>query len=111
MKLRIRALDEMYTHDTDKEVVTIGRATDNDFVIPLDDFSRKHCQITIKNDYSFIMDLNSKNGITVDGKRIRPHEQIAIYPTSKIIIANYYEFILPDGYSTEKAGGSKKGKA
>lgn len=97
MLLRIKGKDETFSFDTDKEVTTIGRSSDNDFVVPLPDFSRKHCSITIKGEYAFIMDLGSKNGVIVDGKKIRPNEQYPIYANTRVVLANHFEFILPDG--------------
>lgn len=70
MKLRIKSRTETYSFDTAKETATIGRSSENDFVIPLDDFSRKQ-------------DLGSKN---------------------EVIIANIFEFILPNGTSINHLG-------
>jgi pSer/pThr/pTyr-binding forkhead associated (FHA) protein len=97
MKIRIKSQKEIFSHEVTGDTVTIGRSSENDFVIPLEDFSRKHCQITFSNNYAFIMDLGSKNGVIIDGKRIKPHEQHPIYDTSKVILANYFEFTLPNG--------------
>lgn len=99
MKIRIKSKTEVFFHNVETEMVTIGRASENDFVIPLEDFSRKHCQVTFKGDYTFIMDLGSKNGVMIDGKRIRPNEQYPVYENSKITLANNFEFILPNGTS------------
>lgn len=102
MKLKIKARGEIFSHDSDKESVTIGRSSENDFQIPLEDFSRKHCVVTFKGNYAFIMDLGSKNGVSIDGKRCTPHEQYPIYLNSKVILANHFEFILPDGTSIKE---------
>ncbi len=98
MKLTIRAKDNRcYTHEIVKEVITIGRSSSNDFVIPLDDFSRQHCVVTIKNGFFFIQDLGSKNGVKVDSRKLGPNEQCSIYPDSIVIIANFFQLILPGG--------------
>lgn len=97
MQLKIKCNDEILTYESDKETVTIGRSRENDFVVPYDDFSRKHCQVTFKGEYAFIMDLGSKNGVTIDGKKIPPHVQLPIYASSRILLANLFEFTLPDG--------------
>lgn len=99
MKLRIKARGEEYQHEIDSETVTIGRSSENDFVIPLEDFSRKHCQVSFKGEYAFIMDLGSKNGMLIDGKRAIPHQQYPIYQNTRVILANHFEFILPNGTS------------
>lgn len=99
MKLRIKARGHEFEHKIESEIVTIGRSSENDFVIPLEDFSRKHCQVSFKGEYVFIMDLGSKNGILIDNKRAEPHKQYPIYQNTKVILANHFEFILPDGTS------------
>jgi pSer/pThr/pTyr-binding forkhead associated (FHA) protein len=101
MKLRIKGRDQIFSHDSKQESTSIGRSSDNDFVIPLDDFSRKHCVVTFKGNYAFIMDCGSKNGVTIDGARIEPNRQYPIYANSRVVIANLFEFILPDGTSVK----------
>ena len=102
MKLKIKGKDHEFIHDTENETTTIGRSSENDFVVGLDDFSRKHCQITFKAEYAFIMDLGSKNGVIIDGKRIPAHQQFPIYPSTRVILANHFEFILPEGTSIKE---------
>jgi pSer/pThr/pTyr-binding forkhead associated (FHA) protein len=87
----------MYEFDTQKEISSIGRSSENDFVIDLPNFSRKQCVITIKNDYIFIMDPGSKNGIKIDGNKIPPHVRMPVYANSKILLANNFQLILPGG--------------
>ena len=55
---------------------TIGRSANND--IRLDDsvISRKHAMLIIENDEFFIEDLESRNGVFINGIRIRNREQI-----------------------------------
>ncbi len=97
MKLKVKGKNQEFIFDTELELVTIGRSGDSDFVIPLDDFSRKHCQVSFKGEYAFIMDLGSKNGVIIDGKRIPAHQQFPIYTTNNVLLANHFHFILPDG--------------
>lgn len=94
MRLRIKTPDKIYEYICTSETITIGRSSENDFVIPLEDFSRKHCQLTIKGNYIFLMDLGSKNGIIINGKRIPEHQQYPVYKDSKIILANFFELNL-----------------
>jgi general secretion pathway protein A len=52
----------------------IGRTPDNDLQIDSKFISRHHCQIVTGSDgISVIEDLNSTNGIVVQGKRVRRH--------------------------------------
>ncbi len=51
--------------------VIIGRTSDNDLQVDSRFVSRHHCQIVTGVDGSVIEDLNSTNGIFVQGKRVR----------------------------------------
>jgi general secretion pathway protein A len=51
--------------------VIIGRTSDNDIQVDSRFVSRHHCQITTGSEGSVIEDLNSTNGIFVQGKRVR----------------------------------------
>jgi len=53
--------------------VIIGRTADNDIHIDSRFVSRHHCQIITTLQGSVIEDLNSTNGIYVQGKRVRRH--------------------------------------
>ena len=56
--------------------VVIGRSEDADITIKDNVVSRRHAQITHEGDNYFIRDLNSTNGVFVNGKRIRSRTQI-----------------------------------
>jgi predicted component of type VI protein secretion system len=57
----------------DRERIRIGRRLDNDLVLDDLSVSNEHALIiTIRND-SFIQDLNSMNGVRVNGRLIRHH--------------------------------------
>jgi pSer/pThr/pTyr-binding forkhead associated (FHA) protein len=51
--------------------VILGRTSDNDIQVDSRFVSRHHCQITTGAEGSVIEDLNSTNGIFVQGKRVR----------------------------------------
>jgi hypothetical protein len=52
----------------------VGRTPDNDLQIDSKFISRHHCQVITDSDgVSAIEDLNSTNGITIRGKRVRRH--------------------------------------
>ena len=54
-------------------LTTIGRTADNQIVIPLQDVSRRHAEITRMANGYVLKDLNSPNGTFVNGGRIREH--------------------------------------
>ncbi len=53
--------------------VIIGRTSDNDIQVDSRFVSRHHCQIVTTPQSCVIEDLNSTNGMTVRGKRVRRH--------------------------------------
>jgi transcriptional regulator with GAF, ATPase, and Fis domain len=52
------------------ERLRIGKASDNDVVLPDDTVSRHHCELTRTNDGVHVRDLGSTNGTKVQGARI-----------------------------------------
>jgi len=53
--------------------IIIGRTSDNDLQVDSRFVSRHHCQIITGTEGSVVEDLNSTNGIYVQGKRVRRH--------------------------------------
>jgi pSer/pThr/pTyr-binding forkhead associated (FHA) protein len=58
-------------YNINKKVITIGRFTENDIVLNHDTVSGFHAEIRIDNKGSEIIDKNSKNGIYLNGKKIK----------------------------------------
>ncbi|MCU0722235.1 MAG: FHA domain-containing protein, partial [Planctomycetes bacterium] len=63
----------------------IGRAPDNDVILPVGMVSRKHARIEWRDTGFFILDLESHNGTFVNGNRIQDHhlangDQVKIGP-------------------------------
>ncbi|EMI21183.1 adenylate cyclase [Rhodopirellula maiorica SM1] len=52
--------------------------------------SSQHCRLTLEHGYWFIRDLNSRNGLKVDG---RPVQRKRIDPNSKVSIARH-EYLI-----------------
>jgi pSer/pThr/pTyr-binding forkhead associated (FHA) protein len=72
------------------EVVTIGRRRECDLWLPVDSVSKRHCQIYIEDESLNVRDLDSLNGIFVNGikvteKVIKPGDCLAIGPVDFII--------------------------
>jgi hypothetical protein len=53
--------------------IVIGRSSRCDFVVHSDSLSRSHCQVEIDNGEVFVTDLNSSNGVFINGERIQPN--------------------------------------
>jgi ABC-type multidrug transport system ATPase subunit len=57
----------------DKDVVTVGRKPGNDLVIADSLVSSRHARLERQGDSYCIIDLDSTNGLTYQGKRVRQH--------------------------------------
>jgi hypothetical protein len=53
-----------------QRVATVGRADDNDLIIPVSEVSRHHARLAIERGAWRVVDLESKNGTWLNGKRI-----------------------------------------
>jgi hypothetical protein len=67
---------EEYTHFTELKVLTVGRSSKCDIVVPFIGISRRHFQLEVENGEIFITDLGSTNGVYIDGEKIPPHVKI-----------------------------------
>jgi pSer/pThr/pTyr-binding forkhead associated (FHA) protein len=87
-KTRVTALLEVETcerHAIASDHVTIGRSEDNQLCLKNDVFvSGHHAEITFENGFSWLKDLDSRNGTTKNGDaviepvKIAPGDQITI---------------------------------
>src|SRR5665647_601188 len=97
MKYNITADQETFSFSSDKEQISIGRTNDNDFVVPKNDISRKHCSIFFQDHNAYITDHESKNGVIVDGRKIPVNSAILIKIDSLVMIAKKFELTLLGG--------------
>lgn len=51
-------------------VTVIGRKTDADLRIPLDEISRSHCELSVTDDEVILRDLDSRNGTFLNNEEI-----------------------------------------
>lgn len=66
---------------THKTTVIVGRSPKADLVIPHDGISRQHCKIEYTAEKHFyITDLNSANGVSLNGERIPPMSRRQVKP-------------------------------
>ena len=105
-----------------KTTLIIGRRPSCDISLPYPNVSSHHCKLNLQNGYWFFEDLNSSNGIKVNGERC---ESRFLLPNDEITIAKHHftinyepvgelpELTLENPFSKslmEKAGLEKKPK-
>jgi adenylate cyclase len=76
-----------------REVLTIGRRDSCDIPLRFPNVSGLHCELTFRNGYWYVRDLNSTNGVKVNGLRIQekllhPKDEISVGKRRYII---FYE--------------------
>ncbi len=84
--------------DLKRSVSIIGRAGDCDLQIPLPIVSRRHCQITRKNDRVLVKDLGSSNGSYINNKRVL---QAEVHAGDILTVGPVVFTILIDGKPTD----------
>jgi pilus assembly protein CpaF len=50
--------------------ITVGRTEDNDVCLPLGSVSKKHTRIAVEDGTVFVLDLKSRNGTFVNGRKV-----------------------------------------
>jgi adenylate cyclase len=67
-----------------RETLVVGRRESCDIQLHYPNVSSKHCELSFKDGYWYIRDLNSTNGIKVNGMRV---QQKLLHPKDEISIA------------------------
>jgi pSer/pThr/pTyr-binding forkhead associated (FHA) protein len=71
MNLVLESLDEPgVRHSIGRVTTTLGRATANDIAINSSSVSRYHSRIVVASDGAYLIDLQSTNGCSINGKRV-----------------------------------------
>lgn len=65
----------------------IGRREDCDIILKFSNVSGHHCVMTLEEGYWFIKDLNSSNGVKVNGVRLTPDFRKRVDPSDEVSIA------------------------
>lgn len=72
-----------------KKKLRIGRRDGCDILLNFSNVSGHHALLEISQGYWFIKDLNSRNGVHVDGKRVRSGWRKRIDPGTQVSIAKH----------------------
>jgi len=72
----------------------IGRSHNSDIILPSDNVSRRHARLYTADGRCYVEDLNSSNGVFVNGRRI--HEVYQIQRSAQVKIGDYYLHIESD---------------
>lgn len=72
----------------------VGRSHTSDIILPSDNVSRRHARLYTVDGRCYIEDLQSSNGVFVNGRRI--HEVFQIQRSAQIKIGDYYLHIESD---------------
>jgi len=79
-----------------ENVIAIGRASDNDIVIPAPALSKRHAQIGVFKDMHFIVDVNSTNGTKVDAQNAAPGVKVQLQFNSVVSLGGVaFVFVSP----------------
>ncbi len=84
--------------DLKRSVSIIGRGGDCDFQIPLAIISRRHCQLTRKDNRLMVKDLGSSNGTYLNNKRVL---QAEVHAGDTLTVGPVIFTILIDGQPTD----------
>lgn len=81
-----------------KEHIVIGRREDCDITLEYPNVSVKHCELRFEHGGWLIKDLNSTNGVKVNGVKV---DRKRLMPGDQLTIARHYNFkidFISDGY-------------
>lgn len=69
----------------------IGRQDDCDIVLPSSSVSRRHAKLFVEGGRCYVEDLNSANGVTVDGQQVVAKRHLGT--ASQVRIGNFYLYL------------------
>lgn len=102
MRLLVECRGETFHYRGEDPAVRIGRSLKCEFNIPKDDLSREHCLVESNGEKYFITDLGSKNGISVNGRKLTPLMKTEVQEDATIVLSNvYYLQINPMNIKTK----------
>lgn len=72
-----------------KKQITIGRRESCDIVLRFSNVSAHHCQMSIEEGYWFVKDLNSRNGVKVNGVKLQGELRKRLDPGDTLVVAKH----------------------
>ncbi|MDO5114306.1 MAG: FHA domain-containing protein [Planctomycetia bacterium] len=54
-----------------KKKLLVGRRDECDITLPISTISGRHCELYCEDGYWFVKDLDSSNGVKIDGRRVK----------------------------------------
>jgi pSer/pThr/pTyr-binding forkhead associated (FHA) protein len=91
----------------DKPVIEVGRAAENDMVLPAEGVSRQHLRFLATRAGWAIVDLGGVNGTFLDGHRIRPNE-LTLWAVGGVLQVGPYVITLQRDYKPETERETKE---
>jgi pSer/pThr/pTyr-binding forkhead associated (FHA) protein len=86
----------------------VGRHTDADLRLPLPDVSRRHCRFVFADDSWQVVDLDSLNGVFVNGERV---ERATLRHQDIVVIGGFRFRVELNATSEDPQSPSDSGKA
>jgi len=90
------------------EVTTVGRQTDCNLRVPLDEISRQHCQFVVEGDRVSVKDLGSSNGTFVNDQKVIQRD---LNPGDVVRLANALAMMVQIDGQPEQIDESRLRKA
>lgn len=82
-----------------RELLTVGRRESCDVCMRFPNISALHCQLTFRNGYWYVRDLNSTNGVKINGTRV---QEKVLHPRDELTIGKRkytIQYDMPTGQS------------
>ena len=70
-----------------KKKLVIGRRESCDIVLRFPNISSRHCELELKGGYWYVQDLDSRNGVRVNGVRVEAEKRV--HPGDTLAIAKH----------------------
>jgi len=83
-----------------KAEITVGRHKSCDIILNFSNVSGKHCKLVLSEGYWYVLDLQSTNGVKLNGNKVTDHR---VDPGASLAISKHF-FKLQ--YDPEKNGAS-----